>query len=129
MPLITAGSPHSVRETIERLLSALEARGMEVFARIDHGAGARTAGLELRDEEVVVFGNPRAGTPLMQADPKVGYELPLRLLVWDAGGRTTIGYRPPTELMDDYSVADRLDILEGMTGLLEQLVAEVIATS
>jgi uncharacterized protein (DUF302 family) len=128
LSLVTAHSPHSVRETVERLLSALEARGLEVFARIDHGAGARAAGLQLPDEEVVIFGDPRAGTPLMQADPEVGYELPLRLLVWDTGGQTRIGYRPPTELAAEYRLSDRLDVLERMTGLLEQLVAVAITT-
>jgi beta-galactosidase len=78
---------------------------------------------------VVIFGDPHAGTPLMQTDPQVGYELPLRLLVWDAGGQTTIGYRRPTELVADYQLAARLDVLERMTALLEQLVAEAIAAA
>jgi uncharacterized protein (DUF302 family) len=64
----------------------------------------------------------------MQADPEVGYELPLRLLVWDTGGQTRIGYRPPTELAAEYRLSDRLDVLERMTGLLEQLVAVAITT-
>ena len=127
MALVTASSPHSVRATVERVLAALENRGVHVFARIDHAAGARAAGLELPDEEVVIFGDPRAGTPLMQRDPRVGYELPLRLLVWDEGGHTEIGYRPPVELGADYRVADHVAVLERMTALLEQLVAESIA--
>jgi uncharacterized protein (DUF302 family) len=62
----------------------------------------------------------------MQSDPEVGYELPLRVLVWDAGGETRIGYRPPTELSVVYRLADRVVVLERMTELLEQLVAEAI---
>lgn len=124
MPLTSFPSPHSVADTVERILAALARRDIEVFARIDHAAGARAAGLELPDEEVVVFGDPRVGTGLMQSDPQVGYELPLRLLVWDAAGQTTVGYRPPTELAGDYALAGRSAVLEGMTGLLAQIVAE-----
>jgi len=124
MSLVTAVSPHPVRATVERVLAALETRGIQVFARIDHGAGARAAGLELADEEVVIFGDPRVGTPLMQSDPSVGYELPLRLLVWDASGHTTIAYRPPSELADEFGLGDRAAVLERIGQLLEQIVAE-----
>jgi uncharacterized protein (DUF302 family) len=126
MPLITVNSPHTVRATIDRVLGALESRDIHVFARIDHAAGARAVGLELADEEVVIFGDPRAGTPLMQSDPAIGYELPLRLLAWDAGGQTRIGYRPPTELAADYEVTDRIAVLERMNQLLAQIVAESV---
>jgi uncharacterized protein (DUF302 family) len=126
MSLTTRVSPHDVRATVERVLAALENRGIRVLARIDHAAGARAAGLELPDEEVVIFGDPRVGTALMQSDPQVGYELPLRLLVWDAGGETIIAYRPPTELAGDYRLSDSLAVLERMTALLEQLVAEAL---
>ncbi|HWC86096.1 MAG TPA: DUF302 domain-containing protein [Solirubrobacteraceae bacterium] len=128
MPLVTTSSPHSVSATVDRLVRALASRGIQVFARIDHGAGARGAGLELPDEEVVIFGDPRVGTPLMQSDPAIGYELPLRLLVWDAGGETVIGYRPPTELGRDYEVGEQAATLQRMTELLEQLAGEGAAT-
>jgi uncharacterized protein (DUF302 family) len=128
MSLRVAQSPHSVAETTDRLVAALSGRGVTVFARIDHGDGARAVGLELQDEEVVIFGDPRAGTLLMQLDPEVGYELPLRLLVWDAGGRTLVGYRPPTELAERYAVGQGAEVLSRMTGLLEGLVAESTAS-
>jgi uncharacterized protein (DUF302 family) len=128
MALVTATSPRSVGATIERVLAALESRGVQVFARVDHGAGARAAGLELADEEAVIFGDPRVGTPLMQSDPEVGYELPLRVLVWDADGETRVGYRAPTELAGAYRLEGHVAILERMTGLLEQLVAHATAT-
>src|SRR5271154_540241 len=124
MQLSTSNSPHSVRVTADRLLAAIESRGSQVFARVDHAGGARAVGLELPDEELLIFGDPRAGTSLMQADAKVGHELPLRLLVWDADGQTTIGFRSPLDLAGDYDVADHADLLERMRGLLEQLVAE-----
>ena len=120
-------SPHGVGATVDRAVAALGRRGITVFARIDHAAGARAVGLALADEEVLIFGDPRAGTLLMQSDPAVGYELPLRLLAWDAGGRTMIGYRPPTELADAYEISGQSEILGRMEGLLEQLVAESVA--
>jgi uncharacterized protein (DUF302 family) len=124
MSLTTARSVHSVPATVDRVIAALGRRGVTVFARIDHAAGARKAGLELPDEELLIFGDPRAGTVLMQADATVGYELPLRVLVWDAGGQTMIGYRQPTELRNDFALADKLETLRRMDGLLEQITAE-----
>lgn len=125
MSLTTVKSAHSVSSTADRLIAALAGRGTKVFARIDHAAGARNAGLELADEELVIFGDPQVGTLLMRADPTVGYELPLRLLIWDAGGQTMIGYRRPTELRDDFALGDQLEILRRMANLLEQITAEV----
>ncbi len=124
MSLTSVKSAHGVPATVDRVIAALGRRGITVFARIDHAAGARKAGLELADEELVIFGDPRAGTVLMQADPTVGYELPLRLLIWDASGQTLIGYRPPTELRDDFAVANQLEILRRMESLLGQLTTE-----
>jgi uncharacterized protein (DUF302 family) len=124
MSLTTAKSPHSVPATVDRVIAALGRRGIALFARIDHAAGARQAGLELADEELVIFGDPRAGTLLMQRDAAVGYELPLRLLIWDANGQTMIGYRRPTALRDAFAVADQLEVLRRMENLLGQIIAE-----
>jgi uncharacterized protein (DUF302 family) len=129
MALQAVDSPHSVGTTVDRAVAALGRRGITVFARIDHAAAARAVGLELADEEVLIFGDPRAGTSLMQSDPAVGYELPLRLLAWDAGGQTMIGYRPPTELVDAYEISGQSEILGRMESLLEQLVAESVAAA
>jgi uncharacterized protein (DUF302 family) len=128
MSLTTTKSAHSVPATVDRLIAALGRRGITVFARIDHAAGARQAGLELADEELVIFGDPRVGTLLMHRDATVGYELPLRLLIWDANGQTMIGYRRPTALGHDFAVADQLEILRRMENLLEQIIAETIAS-
>jgi uncharacterized protein (DUF302 family) len=125
--LKTAASPHSVAGTVDRMIAALEARGIVVFARIDHAEGAREAGLELPDEQLLVFGDPRVGTLLMQEDPSVGYELPLRVLVWDADRQTTVGWRQPTELVKHYELSSHRKGLERMDALLEQLVAESTA--
>lgn len=127
MPLTAVKSPHTVAQTADRLAAALKHRGIELFARIDHGAGARRAGMDLRDEELLVFGDPRAGTPLMQEDPAIGYELPLRVLIWDAQGQTMVAHRPMASLAGEYEVGEQAAILERMNGLLDQLVAEAVA--
>jgi uncharacterized protein (DUF302 family) len=112
---------------MDRLVAALGRRGIAVFARIDHGGGARDAGLRLAEEEVLIFGDPRAGTPLMQDDPEIGYELPLRVLAWDAGGQTRVGYRTPMELTASYAVANHKETLQRMDALLQALLAESTA--
>lgn len=112
-------------ETVRRLLEAIESRGSTVFARIDHAAAAREAGLELADEQVVLFGNPRAGTPLMQGDPRIGIELPLRVLVWADENGVLLGYRDPRDLAGTYAIAaEHQPILDAMAGLLSDLVDE-----
>jgi uncharacterized protein (DUF302 family) len=84
------------KETMDRLIAAVTSRGMTVLARIDHAAAAVKAGMELRPTEVVLFGNPRAGTPLMQAAQTIGIDLPLKALVWqDADGKTWFAYNDP----------------------------------
>src|SRR6266478_1948627 len=74
--VLSKASPYSVDETVRRLDETMRAKGLTVFARIDHRAAAREAGLEMQDEQVLIFGNPRAGTPLMVARPLVGLDLP-----------------------------------------------------
>ncbi len=129
MPLSAVKSPYSVKETADRLVAALQRRGIEIFARINHAAGARAAGLTLADEELLVFGDPRVGTALMQEDPAIGYELPLRMLIWDANAQTMIGHRLMATLASEYGVAEHAAVLERMNGLLDQLVAEAVEHS
>ncbi len=123
-PLVVATSPYDVASTVARVEAALRARGVTLFAAVDHAAGAREAGLELADEVLLVFGNPKAGTALMQEDPSVGIELPLRLLVWDEQGTTQVAFSDPAELAVGYRVSGRLHLLAQLRGLLDQLVAE-----
>jgi uncharacterized protein (DUF302 family) len=122
--LITRPASGSVDEAVERLVAALESRSITVFAVIPHSAGARKVGLELRDQTVVIFGNPQVGTPLMQADATVGIELPLRILVWDRDGTTTLGYHDPFDLAKEYSLGDTAPTLERMGHLLGELIGE-----
>ena len=89
-------STHSVAQTMERLESLLKERGVMIFARIDFSGDAARAGLNLRPEQMLIFGNPKAGTPLMQSVPAAGLDLPLKALVWeDAEGHTQIAYNDP----------------------------------
>jgi uncharacterized protein (DUF302 family) len=111
-------------ETMRRLIEAITSRGLIVFARIDHSAAASEAGLELAPEEVVLFGNPRAGTPLMRRDPRIGIELPLRMLVWEEGEGVVLGYNDPRELAGRYDVEAHHATLETMSGLLAALAAD-----
>jgi uncharacterized protein (DUF302 family) len=94
--LITAKSNFGARQTADRLVTAIEAKGMTLFARIDHGAGARQAGLELGPDELLIFGSAKAGTPLMQENPVVGIDLPLKALIWgDSSGTVWLTYNDP----------------------------------
>jgi uncharacterized protein (DUF302 family) len=112
------------RETLEHLLAAITRRGLTVFARVDHAAGAREVGLELPPEEVVLFGNPRAGTPLMQADPRSGLDLPLRVLVWEESGAAHVGYEDPRALAERYDVESQRAALDAMADLLAGLAGD-----
>jgi uncharacterized protein (DUF302 family) len=94
--LTTVPSQHGPKETMDRLEAELRAEAMTIFARIDHAAAAREVGLELRPTEVVIFGNARGGTPLMQLGQTAGIDLPLKALVWqDAKQKTWISYNEP----------------------------------
>jgi uncharacterized protein (DUF302 family) len=91
--LIAIESNHSVKDTIDRVAASLAAKGIAVFARIDHAAGAASVGMALRPTELLIFGNPKAGTPLMQSKQSIGIDLPLKVLGWqDQGGKVWLCY-------------------------------------
>jgi uncharacterized protein (DUF302 family) len=95
--LTTVPSTLGPKETMDRLEAGVRGKGLTVFARIDHAAGAVAAGLPLRPTELLVFGNARGGTPLMQAAQTAGIDLPLKALVWqDADGKTWLAYNEPS---------------------------------
>jgi uncharacterized protein (DUF302 family) len=105
--LVTVQSHHSVKATLDRLEAALKAAGVTVFARIDHSAGAASVGMALRPTEVLIFGNPRAGTPLMEAQQTVGLDLPLRMLAWeDVSGTVWVTYNDPRWLAERHGLGD-----------------------
>jgi uncharacterized protein (DUF302 family) len=104
-----------------RLREALDAHGLQLFARIDHATGARKADVEL--DVLLIFGNTSVGTPLMQADPRVGIELPLRMLIWQDSEGTHVGYLDPRELADRYGLDGHQQTLERQTAVLTKLAA------
>jgi uncharacterized protein (DUF302 family) len=116
-------SSSSYADVVARLTSAIEHNGLVLLGRVDHAGGARAVGLELASEEVVWFGNAAAGTPLMQSDPRVGLELPLRMLIWQDRDGTRLAYRDPRELANAYDLAGREEILARMNALLAELAA------
>jgi uncharacterized protein (DUF302 family) len=121
--MIVTPSSLSYYATMRALVDAIEQRGLTVFARIDHAAGAREVELELADEEVVLFGSPVSGTPLMQADARIGIELPLRMLVWSDGEQVLLGHNDPRVLAGAYDVSAHEQTLAQMAALLEALAA------
>lgn len=114
-------STASVEKTADKLVAAVEKAGAKVFARVDHSAGAQSIDAELEDMTLVMFGNPKIGTPLLQANPRVGLDLPNRVLIWDDDGQTRIGYLDPAELRQRYNVEGADQAFETMTGALGKL--------
>jgi uncharacterized protein (DUF302 family) len=106
--VVTKVSPWSLDDTVSRLSAVAAARGMKVFAVIDHSGEATKVGLELRDTKVVIFGSPQAGTPVMVAAPLAALDLPLRVLVWVDGYQTKVSYTAPATLAARYGISGEL---------------------
>jgi uncharacterized protein (DUF302 family) len=104
--LVTVKSAHGVKDTIDRLAADVTAKGMKVFARIDHAQGANEVGLALRPTELLIFGNAKGGTPLMQSRQTIGIDLPLKALAFeDADGTVWLCYNDPTWIAARHGVA------------------------
>ena len=109
--LTTIQSRFGPKDTMNRLEAAVQAKGMTVFARIDHAAGASAAGLSLRPTEVLIFGNAKGGTPLMNSVQTIGLDLPLKALVWqDASGDTWLSYNDPAWLAKRHGVGAEAEV-------------------
>ena len=120
--LTTIASNYGPKETMDRLEAEIKAKGITVFARIDHAAGAAQAGLSLRPTEVLLFGNARAGTPLMQANQTIGIDLPLKALVFeDAAGKVWLAYNDPRWL------AQRHGLSEGVSSTIDAIAIAIDA--
>jgi uncharacterized protein (DUF302 family) len=122
--MIVMPSAHSVADTIARLETLLKEKNVLIFARIDFSGDALRAGLELRPEQMLIFGNPKGGTPLMAQKPTVGLDLPLKALVWqDSGGQTWLGYNDPKYIVQRHAVDEALQKnLAAVIPLLESAV-------
>jgi len=128
--LTTLPSGSGPKETMDRLEAEVKAKGLTVFARIDHAAGAAGVGLSLRPTEVLIFGNARGGTPLMQSAQTIGIDLPLKALVWqDASGATWLSYNDPGWLAKRHGLGHEVDAaVNAMTAALAA-VAKAATTS
>lgn len=125
--LVRQTSRWNFDDTIARLLQSIESKGITLLARVDHGADARRVGLELRDTTVLIFGNPRGGTPLMVANQETGIDLPLRILVWnDADGKTRIAYNAPDWIAQRHGLdAGLKPVIDALTGALDAICQTV----
>jgi len=126
--LVTKNSPYSVSETVDRLQSAVEGAGATVFARVDHAAGADSVDAELRPTTMLMFGNPKLGTPAMQLSQSSGLDLPLRVVVYETeAGDVVLAYHPPADLAEDHGIPADAEVLAKMTGALDGLTGKAIA--
>jgi uncharacterized protein (DUF302 family) len=127
--LTTIRSSHGPTDTMNRLEAEVKAKGMTVFARIDHAAGATAAGLPLRPTEVLIFGNAKAGTPLMQSVQTIGIDLPLKALVWqNASGDTWLSYNDPAWLAQRHRLNGETQAVVGMITAALDAVAKAATT-
>ena len=119
-------SAHGATETMDRLESAVKQRGLTVFARIDHAAGAAKVGKTLRPTELLIFGNPQGGTPLMECSQTAGIDLPLKALVWqDERGQIWLGYNEPSYLVARHGAAScpaAANLAKALAGIVQEAV-------
>lgn len=125
--LVSVKSPHSVGETLDRFESAAKARKLNVFLRLDHAAGAQKIGKTLRPTELLVFGNPQGGTPLMECAQSAGIDLPLKVLAWqDAAGQVWLAYNDPRYLAGRHDAGECSPVVQNLTKALAGLAQEAI---
>jgi uncharacterized protein (DUF302 family) len=126
--VIVTQSANDVKTTVDKLQKVLTEKGITIFARIDHAAGAKSAGQTLRPMEVLIFGNPKLGTPLMLKSQEIGLDLPLKVLVFQAeNGTTQIAYTDPAYMAKRYGVTEPANVLEQMAGALKSFTAAAAA--
>ena len=119
--LVVIESANSMADTEKQLVGALDAAGLRVAARIDHAANAKSVGLDLAPTVLFIFGNPKAGTALIQAERTVGIDLPLKILLWDDKGKIKVAYSDPTEIARRHGLDVNLPVLAQMTAALQRI--------
>lgn len=125
--LVEKSSPYGVAETMNRLEAAVKQRGLQVFLRLDHAAGAAKIGRTLKPAELLVFGNPQGGTPFMECAQSVGIDLPIKALVWeDSAGQVRLGYNDPAFLAKRHGVP-ACPAADGMSKALSGIADGVVA--
>jgi uncharacterized protein (DUF302 family) len=122
--LVHVASSHTVSETLKKLQTAIGTRGLKVFALIDHSGEAEKAGLKMRPTQLLIFGSPKGGTPLMVVAPSLAIDLPLKVLVWeDVDGKVWISYNSPEYLQQRHKIpADLVKNIAGVGALVEKAV-------
>jgi uncharacterized protein (DUF302 family) len=126
--VITVESSYSVAETLDRLTKILTSKGITIFARVDHAAGAKKVGKELAPTQLLIFGNPKLGTPLMLSERKIGLDLPLKALAWqDDNGKVWVSYNDPAYLKTRYGISDRDPVFMKITGALKKLIGKAVS--
>jgi uncharacterized protein (DUF302 family) len=125
--LVRKQSPHSVAATVDRLAAAVKAKGLTVFARIDHAAGAKKVDLDLRPTELIIFGSANVGTPLMQAQQTMGLDLPLKVLAWqDEGGKVWLAYEAPADMAAAHGLPKDNPAIKKVTGALDAFTSAAV---
>jgi uncharacterized protein (DUF302 family) len=125
--LIAVHSPYSVKETIDHFEAAAKSRGLSIFLRLDHAAGAKKIGKNLRPTELLVFGNPQGGTPLMECAQTAGIDLPLKALAWqDASGQVWLAYNDPKFLASRHGADNCGAVVENLSKALAGMTQEAI---
>ena len=119
--IVAVPSSHSVADSVAKIEAAAKARGLTIFARVDHSGEAKQAGLDMPPTQLLVLGNPKAGTPLMLAKPSLAIDLPLKILVWqDPAGKVWAGYNDPAFLKGRHGLTDeQAKPLGALGGLIE----------
>lgn len=124
---VSKASPYSVPETVDRLVTVVRSKGMTVFARLDHAAEAEKVGLKLRPTQLLIFGNPKGGTPLMVAAPTVAIDLPFKAIAWqDAEGKVHLGYNAPSYLKERHGIEGKDEGLKALAGALGAMTDEAL---
>jgi uncharacterized protein (DUF302 family) len=125
--LVSKPSRYPVPETVDRLVTVLQSKGMTVFVRIDHAAEAEKVGLKMRPSQLLIFGNPKGGTPLMVAAPTVAIDLPLKALVWeDTGGKVWLVYNSPSYLKGRHGIEGKDEALNAVAGALDAMTDKAL---
>jgi uncharacterized protein (DUF302 family) len=123
--IVNLSSPHTVLETLARLEAVVESKGIPILAMIDHSGDAARAGIQMEPTKLLIFGNPKAGTPIMLASPSAGIEVPLKALVWqDKDGKVWLSYNSPAYLKQRHDIPDNL--LPNIAGI-EAICAQAVS--
>jgi uncharacterized protein (DUF302 family) len=128
--LVSKKSGFGAKETLDRLETVLEKKGVTIFARVNHTAGAEGAGIELRPTELLIFGNPKLGSHFFTSRQTAGIDLPMKALAWqDADGQVWLTYNDPQYIADRHGIADRGEIVQKMTGALDKMTNAAIGAA